>query len=57
MKGFYVDNYSKITIAFWVVFIVLLWLQYIYLSTLIEATLFLIVLIPAVILSYLLANK
>lgn len=57
MKGFYVDNYSKITIAFWVVFIVLLWLQYIYLSTLIEATLFLIVLIPAVILSYLLANR
>ena len=57
MKGFYVDNYSKITMAFWAVFIIMLWLQYIYLSTLVQASLFLIVLIPAVILSYLLANR
>lgn len=57
MKRFYIDNYSKITIVFWAVFIVLLWLQYIHLSSFVEATLFLIVLIPAVILSYLLANR
>lgn len=56
MKKFYEDNYNKITIFFWVIFIVLLWLQYIYLSTLIEASLFLIVLIPAVIIAYILAN-
>lgn len=57
MKGFYIDHYNKITIVFWSGFIFLLWLQYIYLSSLVEASLFLIVLIPAVIISYLLANK
>lgn len=56
MKAFYIDNYNKITIVFWVVFIVLLWLQYIYLSSFIEASLFLVVLIPGVVISYRLGN-
>lgn len=57
MKKFYADNYNKIITVFWTVFIFLLWLQYIHLSTLAEATLFLIVLIPAIFISHLLANK
>ncbi len=37
-------------------FILLLWLQYVYLSSLIEATLFLMVFIPSIFISYILAN-
>lgn len=57
MKGFYIDNYNRITLIFWGGFIFLLWLQYVHLSTFVEASLFMIVLIPGVYLSYLLANR
>lgn len=56
MKKFYSNNYCRIVVASWVVFIVLLWLQYIHLSTLAEATLMLLVLIPEIIISVILTN-
>lgn len=48
MKRFYTNYYSQIVILSWTVIVFLLWLQYIHLSTLFEATLMLIVLIPAI---------
>lgn len=56
MKRFYIDNYNRITLLFWATFAILLWLQYIHLSSLPEATLFLLVLIPSIFVSYILAN-
>lgn len=56
MKNFYSNNYCRIVIASWVVFITLLWLQYIHLSTLPEATLMLMVLMPVVFISIVLTN-
>lgn len=57
MKIFYIDNYNKITLLFWAVFIILLWLQQVHLSSSIEATFFLVVLVPIVAISYILANR
>lgn len=56
MKRFYTNYYSQIVILSWTVIVFLLWLQYIHLSTLFEATLMLIVLIPVIFVSHILTN-
>ena len=57
MKRFYLNQYWQIVFVSWAVIILLLWIQYIYLSSLISATLLLIVHIPAVYLSVVLTNR
>lgn len=56
MKRFYADNYYKISLVLWAMFIFLLWLQYIYLSTITEATLMLVILIPVIVITHILVN-
>lgn len=56
MKRFYANNYNKIVLVVWAMFVFLLWLQYIYLSTIIEASLMLIILIPIILSSHILVN-
>lgn len=57
MKNFYSNNYNRIVLISWTAFILQLWLQYIHLSNLAEASLSLILLIPSILLSYILANR
>lgn len=56
MKKFYANNYTRVVIAAWTVFLILLWIQYVHLSTLIEATLMLSALIPTILISIFLTN-
>lgn len=57
MERTYLKQYWQIVFVSWVVIILLLWVQYIYLSSLLSATLLLIVHIPAVYLSVVLTNR
>lgn len=57
MKRTHLKQYWQIVFVSWAVIILLLWIQYIYLSSLLSATLLLIVHIPAVYLSVVLTNK
>lgn len=56
MKRFYTNNYYRIVVLSWSVILFLLWVQYIYLSSLLEGTLFLLVLIPTIFISHILTN-
>lgn len=56
MKMFYENNYNRITTASWAVLLLLIWMQYLYLSTPLEATLMLFVFVPAILLSHVLTN-
>lgn len=56
MKRFLANNYNKIVLILWVMLVFLLWLQYIYLSTMAEATRMIITFIPVIITSHILAN-
>ena len=57
MKRFCINNYRLIVIVSWVLILLLLWLQYIYLASLLAATLLLIVHFPVACLSIVLTNK
>lgn len=57
MKNFYLNYYNRFVILSWVVIITLLWIQYIYLSTFLEATLIQIIFIPIIFISNTLTNK
>lgn len=57
MKKFYAYNYNHIVIGIWTIFLFLLWLQYIHLSNITEASLFMLVLVPAIYLVHILADK
>lgn len=57
MKRSYLNQYRQIVYVSWTVIILLLWIQYIYLSSLLSASLLLIVYIPAVYLSVVLTNR
>ncbi|WP_418699250.1 sensor histidine kinase [Bacteroides sp.] len=57
MKRAFLNQYWQIVYVSWAVIILLLWIQYIYLSSLLLATLLLIVHIPAVYLSIVLTNR
>ena len=57
MKRLYSNNYWQIVFTAWAVIILLLWIQYIYLSSFVAATLLLIVHIPIVYLSVVLTNR
>lgn len=57
MKRAYLNQYWQIVYVSWAVILLLLWIQYIYLSSLLLATLLLIVHIPAVYLSIVLTNR
>lgn len=56
MKMFYENNYKRIITTSWAVLLLLIWMQYIYLSTLLEATLMLLVFAPAICISHILTN-
>lgn len=56
MKKFYARNYNWIVIISWSVFLVLLWVQYMHLSTWGEATMMLTVLIPVISISIFVTN-
>lgn len=56
MRKFYANSYTRIVATSWGVFLVLLWVQYAHLSTLAEASLMLLVLIPAILISIFLTN-
>lgn len=57
MKMFYENNYNRIITASWVVLLLLIWMQYIYMSTLLEATLMLLVFAPAIFFTHILTNR
>ena len=57
MKKYYVNNYRQVVFISWTVIIVLLWIQYVYLSSFLTATLLLLVHIPSVYLSVILTNR
>lgn len=57
MKRTYLKQYWQIVFVSWAVIILLLWIQYIYLASLLSATLLLIVHIPAIYLSVILTNR
>lgn len=54
---FYENNYYRIIAASWVVILLLIWVQYLFVAPFREATLMLLVFAPAVVLSYLLTNR
>lgn len=53
---FYENHYNRIVIVSWAVILLVIWMQYIYLSPLLEATLMLFVFAPAIVLSHVLTN-
>ncbi len=56
MKRFYVSHYRQVVVIIWIVIIFLFWLQRVHLSALPEATLFLVIFIPAILGAHLLSN-
>lgn len=56
MKRFSPNNYHRIVVASWSVFLFLLWAQYLHLSTLLQATVMLMVLLPGISVSVVLTN-